>query len=137
MSTEISCLCGETKVALEGEPVGQFYCHCSDCQAVHGAAYIGAAIYPKDAVRVIQGDPAAWTYKTNTRRRCPTCGTILFMEPQNAPFYGVKADRLPQGSFRPTAHVQCQDAVLPIVDELPHYKGFPAAVGGSDEQVDW
>ena len=27
--------------------------------------------------------------------------------------------------------------VLPIRDNLPHYSGFPAAFGGSDDRVDW
>lgn len=137
MSFEISCLCGDTKVAIDGEPVGQFYCHCDDCQAVFGAAYIGVSLYPKDTVRVTQGNPASWKYKTNTRYRCPQCGTFLFSDPPRAPFYGVKANLLPEGVFKPTAHIQCQYAVLPVVDDLPHYKAFPAAVGGSDEQVHW
>jgi hypothetical protein len=34
-------------------------------------------------------------------------------------------------------HVQCQYAVLPVVDDLPHFKWFPPVAGGSNERVDW
>jgi hypothetical protein len=54
----------------EGEPVEQFYCHCDDCQAISGGAYVGAPL-------------------------------------------------------------------LPIKDELPHFKGLPAKFGGSDETLAW
>ncbi|CAA9563055.1 hypothetical protein AVDCRST_MAG81-811 [uncultured Synechococcales cyanobacterium] len=55
-TTEISCLCGAVKVQLMGEPITQFYCHCDDCQAMSGGAYIGISIYPLDAVAVTQGE---------------------------------------------------------------------------------
>ena len=49
----------------------------------------------------------------------------------------VNAYLLPKGVFRAQFHVQCQHAVRPIVDNLPHYRGFPAAFGGKEEFVDW
>jgi hypothetical protein len=33
--------------------------------------------------------------------------------------------------------MQCQHALLPVKDALPHFKGFPAAMGGSDERMPW
>jgi hypothetical protein len=47
------------------------------------------------------------------------------------------ASLLPKGSFSPTFHIQCQHAVRPVRDDLPHFKGFPASFGGSDEKVTW
>lgn len=44
---------------------------------------------------------------------------------------------LPKGLFKPAFHIQCQHALLPVRDDLPHYKGFPPLFGGSDEQVPW
>ena len=60
-----------------------------------------------------------------------------YAEPSDASLRSVTAYLLPPGVFRPAFHMQCQHALLPVVDELPHYKGFPALFGGSDEQVDW
>ncbi len=35
----IQCRCGAVELELASEPIVQFFCHCDDCQAVHGAAY--------------------------------------------------------------------------------------------------
>ena len=44
-TTEISCLCGAVKVRIKGEPVEQFYCHCDDCQAISGGAYVSVGSF--------------------------------------------------------------------------------------------
>ncbi|WP_425438670.1 GFA family protein [Rhodanobacter glycinis] len=94
-------------------------------------------IYPKEAVEVVSGEPTPIVVKTTKRFRCITCGTHLFSEIEAAGLRSVNAFLFPEGEFHPQAHVQCQHAVLPVADNLPHYKGFPAAAGGSDECVDW
>jgi hypothetical protein len=33
--------------------------------------------------------------------------------------------------------MQCQFAVRPVDDDLPHFKSRPARFGGSDETVQW
>ena len=50
---------------------------------------------------------------------------------------GIKANLFPAGVFKPTFHENCRYAVVPVEDELPHYKGYPAAFGGTDETVGW
>lgn len=136
-TTEIHCLCGTVKVQLTGEPLTQFYCHCDDCQAASGGAYIGVAIYPSDAISVIQGELTTWTLKTLPRQRCAVCGAHVMAEVPDASTYGVKSNLLPKGLFKPEFHIQCQHAILPIKDNLPHFKSFPASFGGTDERVDW
>lgn len=136
-TTDISCLCGAIQVRISGEPVEQFYCHCDDCPAVSGGAYVGVAIYPSDAVAVMQGEPKAWTYKTLPRKLCATCGTRLLGEVPAFDQRGVMANLLPPGTFKPKFHINCRYAVLPVKDDLPHYKAFPARFGGSDETVAW
>lgn len=138
MSTiDISCLCGACTLRIDGEPVSQFYCHCDDCQAVHGAAYIGVAVYPSAAVQVVAGTPVPWTFKSMPRYRCPDCATYLYGKVPDADLTGIKANLLPAGVFRPAFHIQCQYALLPVVDSLPHYKAFPEVFGGTEERVDW
>jgi hypothetical protein len=61
----VACRCGAVEIEISGEPVAQFYCHCDDCQIVHGAAYVPESVYPADAVRVARGEPAAFTLKRN------------------------------------------------------------------------
>jgi hypothetical protein len=134
---EVQCRCGSIGVRITGEPMVQLYCHCEDCQAAHGAAYVPAAIYPAQAVEIIRGSPMPMVVKTTQRLRCGTCGTYLFAEIERINVRSVSAYLLPKGTFKPQFHVQCQHAVLPVVDSLPHYKGFPAAAGGTDEVVAW
>ncbi len=115
----------------------QAYCHCDDCQAAHGAAYVMTAAYPSSAVELLKGKLVPLVVKTTPRMRCPDCGTFLFSEVKAADLRSVNATLLPKGKFKPQFHLQCQHAVLPVVDDLPHYKAFPAAFGGSDELVGW
>jgi hypothetical protein len=137
MTTLIQCLCGAVKMELTGKPIAQLYCHCDDCQAVHGAAYVPAAMYPVPATRLVSGELLLWKRKVTTRATCRECGTRVFAEPPGMGIRGVTATLLPPGRFKPTFHMQCQHALLPIKDGLPHFKSFPAAFGGSDEQVPW
>jgi len=134
---EAQCRCGAIGLKIVGEPVVQLYCHCDDCQAAHGAAYVPAAIYPAAAVEVIRGKPVAMVVKTTKRMRCAACGAYLFSEIANAGMRSVSGYLLPKGALKPQFHVQCLHAVLPVVDNLPHYKGFPPAFGGADEFVAW
>ena len=136
-TTEISCLCGAVKVRIKGEPVEQFYCHCDDCQAISGGAYVSVAIFPSAAVAVAQGVPVTWKYKVLPRQRCAACGTQLMAEVPGLDQVGVKANLLPVDMFKPRFHINCRYAVLPVKDDLPHFKSFPAKFGGSDETVDW
>ena len=129
--------CGAVKVELSGDPVAQFYCHCDDCQAVHHAAYVPIAMYPVESIKVLSGSPMTFKLKNNPRTTCRECGTRLFAEPPGMGVSGVVAYLLPKGSFKPAFHIQCQHALLPIKDDLPHFKGFPKVFGGSDDVVDW
>jgi hypothetical protein len=134
---EVQCRCGAIGLRITGDPVVQLYCHCDDCQAAHGAAYVPAAIYPAQAVEVVSGKPTAMVVKATQRMRCAVCGAFLYAELASVGMRSVSGYLLPKGAFKPQFHVQCAHAVLPVVDELPHYKGFPASFGGADAFVDW
>lgn len=136
MITQIQCLCGAVTVQIRGEPVEQFYCHCDDCRAAIGGAYVGVAIYPAASV-VVQGEVETWTIRSLPRKRCVACGTRLFAEIPQAGQRGVNAFLLPPGVFKPQFHINGRHAVLPIMDDLPHFKGFPEKFGGSNETVEW
>lgn len=136
-TTTIQCPCGAVRIELAGAPLVQFYCHCDDCQVVHSAAYIPAAIYPVSSVRVVAGETSAWKFKTTERISCRACGTRLFSEPVGFGVRGVVATLLPAGMFQPAFHQHCRYALVPVKDGLPHYRGIPARFGGSDETMPW
>jgi len=134
---DTQCRCGAVHLKIAGSPAVQLYCHCDDCQDAHRAAYTAAAIFPAPAVEVVQGAPVPVVIKATQRMHCDACGTYLFSEIASVGMRSVSAYLLPKGSFSPQFHVQCQYAVLPVVDDLPHYKGFPAAFGGKEEFMEW
>jgi hypothetical protein len=133
----VRCACGAVAVELTGEPFACVYCHCDDCQAVHGAGYLPAAMYLFAQTRLVSGEPLLWKRKHTMRATCRDCGSRVFAEPPGQWIRSITASLLPPGLFQPTFHMQCQHALLPVKDALPHYKGYPALFGGSDEQVEW
>lgn len=133
----LECRCSAVAVEVTGQPRAQFYCHCDDCQAVHGAAYVPESVYPADAVRIVRGSPLRWALKRNPRVTCGACGTRLFIEVLGRGVCGVNGYLLPPSDFRPSFHMHCQFAVKPVRDDLPHYRSLPARFGGSDETVAW
>ena len=108
--TSIVCRCGGVRAELDGPHVAQFYCHCDDCQAVHGAAYVSIALYPAAAVRVVAGEVVEFIHRTMPRDRCAACATQLFGKVVGQPLVGVKANLLPVGEFAPAFHVRAYRA---------------------------
>lgn len=101
---ETGCRCGAIGLRISGEPAVQLYCHCDDCQAAHGAAYVPAAIYPRQAVEVAHGEPVATVVRTTQRMRCADCGAHLYAEPPSVGMRSVSAYALPKGAFKPRFH---------------------------------
>ncbi len=135
--TKIECRCGAVEMEITGQPIAQFFCHCDDCQVVHGGAYAPESVYAADVVKVIRGDPVSWKLKRNPRLTCRECGTRLFIDVISLQMRGVNGFLLPPDYFKPTFHMQCKFAVRPVIDDLPHYKSLPQRFGGSEETVGW
>src|SRR5581483_9414565 len=110
MMIEVQCRCGDIAVELTAEPVVQFFCHCDDCQAVHGAAYVPESVHPAEAVRVVRGAPTSWTLKRNPRLFCPRCGTRLFIDVLALGLRGLNGTLLPPDRFEPSFHMHCRFA---------------------------
>ena len=134
---DVHCRCGAVQLQISAAPLAQFYCHCDDCQAVHGGAYVPESVYPAQAVTVVRGATTNWKLKRNPRVSCAACGTRLFIDVLAFQLRGVNGYLLPAGEFKPAFHVQCQFAVRPVQDDLPHYKAMPPQFRGSGELVDW
>jgi hypothetical protein len=133
----IACRCGNVEIEISAAPIAELYCHCDDCQAVHGAAYVPESVYRADDVKIVKGEPSHWALKRSPRVTCKDCGTRLFIDVLPLKIRGVNGTLLAPGEFKPTLHMNCAFAVMPIVDDLPHYKSRPARFGGSDEVVGW
>lgn len=133
----VRCLCGSLRLRVSAGPLAGFYCHCADCRAAHGAAYVGVALYPSAAVEVVAGEVATFTLRSLPRAFCPRCGARVFARVPNSDLTGIVAERLREGAFRPGFHIHCREAVAPVRDALPHYEALPPDFGGDDRTVDW
>ena len=133
----LTCRCGAAQLHVTGQPLMQLYCHCDDCRAAHAAAYVAASIYPAAAVTPQGGPLTATVVRTTQRLHCAACGTYLFSDIPKLDMRSVNAFLLAPGQFQPQMHVQCQHAVLPVQDALPHYRDFPGSFGGTGALVGW
>ncbi len=137
----VHCPCGAVEIELIGEPMAQFFCHCDDCQMVHGAAYVPEVMFRAEKVVIKRGDTFTWKLKTTPRFTCARCGTRLFADVTHYGIRGVNGFLLPRSGrdrFKPQFHIQCKFAVNPVRDDLPHYESVPTIFGGSgDERVEW
>ncbi len=70
---EGGCLCGNVRIAAQGEPYGVGVCHCLDCRKHHGALFHASAVFPEDMV-TITGE----TREYAGRHFCPDCGSSVF-----------------------------------------------------------
>ena len=136
--TQVQCRCGAVEVEITAEPIVQFFCHCDDCP---GGAWRRLRADVGLSRRRREGRPrlsdGLETEAESPRHLSRECGTRLFIDVEAQRLRGVNGYLLPPGKFQPAFHVQCQFAVRPVIDDLPHYKGMPKRFGGSDETVGW
>jgi hypothetical protein len=78
VSAHGSCLCGEVRIELTGEPYRVGICHCLDCRKKSGSIFASWAIYPADAVKVTGATSGHELRGGYTRHICPTCTSPVY-----------------------------------------------------------
>jgi hypothetical protein len=78
-----SCLCGQIRYRVKGQPVVSRLCWCRDCQHIAGNGTANA-VFPTEAIE-IEGKPAEYTSVADSgnqvrRRFCAACGSHLFAD---------------------------------------------------------
>jgi hypothetical protein len=125
------CHCGAVRYSVSGEMHHNAVCHCSDCRRSAGAVMVAWAAFPKDTLRVDQGELSVYRSSEHGERHfCPTCGTGLFyfndaMLPGIVDIQAVTFDDAAEHA--PQAHIQMADA-LPweaTLGNLPKFDRFP------------
>lgn len=136
--TKGTCFCGSVAIEVEGEPLEMGYCHCSSCRWYSGAPLVAFTLWPEGKVRVSQGEALIGRFnKTGMteRRFCTRCGGHVMSGHPGLGLTDVAAAILPDIAFKPSVHLNYAEAVLAIEDGLVKLKDFPAAAGGSGEQI--
>lgn len=76
-----SCVCGQLRIAVAGQPLGTGICHCLSCQRRTGSVFATLAAFAAPwqvtgtAVEYVRTGDAGTAFRF---RFCPVCGTNLF-----------------------------------------------------------
>ena len=133
-----TCFCGTVRIELAGEPEGMGYCHCRSCRSWSGGPVNAFTLWKPDALSVISGAASIATFKksaSSERQYCAKCGGHLMTNHPTLGLVDVFAATLPTLNFVPGVHINYAETVLPMRDGVPKLKDFPAAFGGSGEQM--
>jgi hypothetical protein len=132
------CFCGAVRIEVSGEPEGMGYCHCRSCRSWSGGPLNAFSLWKPEAVRVAAGQEFVAMYQktpVSERQYCKKCGGHLMTNHPPLGLVDVFAATIPTLKFSPGVHVNYAETVLPMRDGLPKFKDFPAAFGGSGEQL--
>lgn len=126
-----SCLCGEVKLEVIGDPLWVGHCHCPSCQKALGGAFATYAGFKKESVR-LNGDTLT-VFRSSpgvTRRFCSKCGSAVSFEgeawPEEIHLHVVLMDDA--AAFEPTGHsyVRTRQPWVHLQDGLPTHDKFSA-----------
>lgn len=134
-----SCFCGAVQFTVTGEPAAMGYCHCDSCRHWSAGPVNAFTLWAPQALQITQGADNIGTYtKTpNSHRKwCKTCGGHVFTDHPPMELVDVYAAVIPELRFEPGVHVNYQEAVLRIHDDVPKLKDVPAEMGGSGISVE-
>lgn len=88
---------------------------------------------------VTEGEDLIKKYTSSERHNrcwCSTCGGHVFSDHPAFDLVDVYASVLEGLTFKPGAHINYAQSILPIKDGLPKFKDFPKELGGSGEMMD-
>jgi hypothetical protein len=121
------CECRAVAYEVADEFVAAYNCHCSNCRAMTGAAYLPFGEIGLGKLRVtsgaalvmIKGDAGSYH-----EARCQECLSLLYWSPDGKRLrvpYGTLVD---EPSLKPTAHqfVGSKASWHEILDDLPQYE---------------
>ncbi len=128
--TDISghCMCGRTRYQTNPPTLWCAHCHCTDCRAAHGTAFV-TWFGVKASLIHLQDDDLTWYRSSAEARRgfCRHCGTTLFFQSSRWPeemhvAMGTLATPLDR---EPSSHVFWDRHVswLTLTDNLPRHGG--------------
>ena len=124
---EANCLCGQVKIRVEGPPVRAGYCHCKTCRTWHAAPINATAVWPDEAVHIVQGDASIANYQSGMSNRhwCRHCGSGLMNRPGSGHTV-VYAALLTDSGFvhEGSYHIHCDEAMLDLHDGIPKFMGW-------------
>lgn len=132
-----TCHCEKVRYWLSRDkPLASKYCHCSDCQTMHGAPFQWAAIFEKDHIAFEHGVEHLAFYDASKKEAahglpckvsCSHCGSRLMDEGRNMvlvfpSLLKFEGDEKVKDNFKPQMHIFYPQRVLDIVDGTPKWE---------------
>ncbi|GJN80214.1 hypothetical protein PLIIFM63780_003739 [Purpureocillium lilacinum] len=133
-----ACHCGRVVYHLSRDsPLDSKYCHCRDCQVLHGAPFQWAAIFHKADVAFEKGAAGLRFYNSPSKCAqhvlpckvtCDHCGSLIMDEGRNMVLLFPTLLRFETEEQRRKFDVQCHifypQRVVDIPDEKPKWAGL-------------
>lgn len=127
--TRGSCLCGEVRFVLEGDPITARNCHCSRCRRGRAAAYASNLMVPESGIRFTNGRDALAEFKVPeaeffTQAFCRQCGSCAPRVDSSRGFAVVPISSLDDPTpLAPVEHifVDSKATWCEIADDLPRH----------------
>ncbi|EGY17462.1 uncharacterized protein VDAG_01144 [Verticillium dahliae VdLs.17] len=134
-----SCHCGQVVYHLSRDrPLASKYCHCTDCQTLHGAPFQWAAIFEKHHVAFDRGVEGLAFYSAADKEpahglpckvSCARCGSRIMDEGRNMvllfpALVEFEGDEEVKANFAPEMHIFYTRRVVDITDGKPKWAGL-------------
>ena len=125
------CGCRAVQYEVADEFIVAYNCHCSNCRATTGSAFMAWGEIEQDKFRVITGiDSLAVIEEHGTDRAmgCRECWSLVYWTSRDGAFvrvpYGTLVD---EPALKPTAHmfVGSKASWYEILDDLPQHDEYP------------
>ena len=135
-----SCLCGQVKFKVQGEPTFAGLCHCEVCRRWHNAPINAWAAWEDEKFTILEGKENLSSFRLTEqshRHWCSNCGAGVFND-TGTPFTAIYVQGLHDTGYthKPTMHLYYSERTMDINDSLPKFKDFPAELGGSGEMAE-
>lgn len=128
------CFCGTVRVTVTGAPVAMGICHCDSCRAWPAGPASAFTLWKPYAAKITRDAEKVGSYQktqNSIRKWCTECGGHLLTEHPLLEVTDVYAALIPDLAFKPMAHVNYENTVLPMRDGLPKQNNFSAGIGGA------
>lgn len=125
------CACKAVAYEVADEFDAAFNCHCSNCRALTGSAFLPSGEIKREKLRVTQGEGSLMVIGDahgQYEMRCRECLSLLYWTPREEGTicvpYGSLID---EPALRPTAHmfVGSKAPWYQILDDLPQHDEYP------------
>ena len=90
MERTASCLCGQLKITMDGDPARVNMCSCTECQRRSGSAFQIAGFFVETQIKAIEGESTVYARTGGSGNAinlhfCPTCGVSVYFRPAARP----------------------------------------------------